>query len=192
MSEKGKAILAYVFGFVGGLVVLFGLQDSQRNTKMHAAQSIVLSIAQILGNIIIAILPFYIPFASSALSIVIFILVLMGIMKAYREEDPQLQVVGDIAMNIFGNAINAEPVVRPQYPQQPTQAPAQPPMGQQPVQAAAQPPVGQQPVGQQPAQEPVQAPVQQPTNRFCGSCGTQLTANDKFCPNCGSAVEVRV
>ena len=32
MSEKGKQILSYVFGWVGGLIVLFGLKD---NTKKN-------------------------------------------------------------------------------------------------------------------------------------------------------------
>ena len=32
MSEKGKIILAYLLGWIGGLVVLFGMKDSERNT----------------------------------------------------------------------------------------------------------------------------------------------------------------
>ena len=44
MSEKGKAILAYIFTWVGGLIVLFGIKDNERNTKIHAAQAIVIGI----------------------------------------------------------------------------------------------------------------------------------------------------
>ena len=37
MSEKGKCILAYIFTWIGGLIVLFGIKDNTRNTKIHAA-----------------------------------------------------------------------------------------------------------------------------------------------------------
>ena len=47
MTEKGKAILAYVFTWVGGLIVLFGFKDNTKNTKIHAAQAIVIGIAYI-------------------------------------------------------------------------------------------------------------------------------------------------
>ena len=40
MSEKGKSILAYIFTWIGGLIVLYGMKDNTRNTKMHAAQAI--------------------------------------------------------------------------------------------------------------------------------------------------------
>ena len=41
MSEKGKGVLAYIFTWIGGLIVLYGMKDNERNTKIHAAQAIV-------------------------------------------------------------------------------------------------------------------------------------------------------
>ena len=35
MSEKGKAILAYVFTWVGGLIVLFGMKDNEKKPFME-------------------------------------------------------------------------------------------------------------------------------------------------------------
>ena len=62
MSEKGKAILAYVFTWIGGLIVLFGMKDSQRNTKIHAAQAIIIGVGYMLIYAIYRIIPVYIPF----------------------------------------------------------------------------------------------------------------------------------
>ena len=44
MTEKGKAILAYIFTWVGGLIVLYGVKDNTKSTKMHAAQAIVIGL----------------------------------------------------------------------------------------------------------------------------------------------------
>ena len=89
MSEKGKCILAYVFTWIGGLIVLFGMKDNERNTKIHAAQAIVIGI----GYMIIV---FAYRYA---------VLVIIGIVKANKEEDPELPVVGPIAKSIFGKKI---------------------------------------------------------------------------------------
>ena len=43
MSEKAKSILAYIFGWIGGLIILFAMKDNERNTRFHAAQAIVIS-----------------------------------------------------------------------------------------------------------------------------------------------------
>ena len=63
MSEKGKAILAYIFTWVGGLIVLFGIKDNEKNTKLHAAQAIVIGVAYMIILIIYRIIPIYIPFS---------------------------------------------------------------------------------------------------------------------------------
>jgi uncharacterized membrane protein len=105
MSEKGKAIIAYVLGFVGGLIVLFALKDSTRNTKFHAAQSIVISVGYWIAHIAYSFMPFTIPFFGTILWIIYIFAMIIGISKAYKEEDPELQVVGGIAKSIFGKEI---------------------------------------------------------------------------------------
>ena len=67
MSEKGKAILAYVFTWIGGLIVLFGMKDNERNTKIHAAQAIVIGIGYMILVVIYNFIPIYIPFFSKIL-----------------------------------------------------------------------------------------------------------------------------
>ena len=35
MSEKAKSILSYIFGWIGGLIVLFAMKDNERNTRIN-------------------------------------------------------------------------------------------------------------------------------------------------------------
>ncbi len=111
MSEKGKSILAYVFTWVGGLIVLYGMKDNQRNTKLHAAQAIVIGLGYMVIVMIYRILPISIPFFSTLLYGLYAVLVILGIVKANNEDDPELPVVSDIAKSIFGKKID-EPVAQ--------------------------------------------------------------------------------
>lgn len=106
MSEKGKAILAYVFTWIGGLIVLYGMKDNERNTKLHAAQAIVIGIAYMLIVLIYNNLPIYIPFFSRILYGLYAVCVIVGIVKANKEDDPEIPVIGGIAMSIFGKKID--------------------------------------------------------------------------------------
>ncbi len=106
MSEKGKCILAYLLGWVGGLIVLYALKDNTRNTKLHAAQAITLSLGYIIINTAYSFIPITIPFFGTALSVVYVVGLIMGIVKANKEEeDPELPVIGNLAKSIFGKKI---------------------------------------------------------------------------------------
>ena len=105
MSEKGKSIISYVFGWIGGLIVLFGMKDNEKNTKFHAAQAIVLSAGYMLISLVYRYIPITIPFFSTALWAIYIIGIIMGIVKANKEEDPELPVIGGIAKSIFGKKI---------------------------------------------------------------------------------------
>lgn len=108
MSEKGKAILAYVFTWIGGLIVLYGMKDNQKNTKIHAAQAIIIGVGYMLIYAIYRIIPIYIPFFSTIIYGLYIVLVIIGIVKANKEENPELPVVGKLAMSIFGKKINEQ------------------------------------------------------------------------------------
>lgn len=106
MSEKGKAILAYIFTWIGGLIVLFGMKDNTRNTKIHAAQAIVIGLGYMIIYAVYRFIPIYIPFFSTLIYGLYAVLVIIGIVKANKEEDPELPVVGKIAMSIFSKKID--------------------------------------------------------------------------------------
>lgn len=105
MNEKTKSILAYVFGWLGGLIVLFGVKDNERNTRFHAAQAIVIGVAYLIITTAYRFIPIVIPFFGTAMWILYLVLMVMGIIKANKEEEPELPVVGDIAKSIFGKKI---------------------------------------------------------------------------------------
>ena len=106
MTEKGKAILAYIFTWIGGLIVLFGMKDNTRNTKIHAAQAIVIGIGYMIIVAVLKFIPVKIPFSSTLTYGLYMVLIIIGIVKANNEEDPELPVVGNIAKSIFGKKID--------------------------------------------------------------------------------------
>ncbi len=106
MSQKGRAIIAYVFGWLGGLIVLFALKDNERNTKMHAAQAIVIGLGYTIISTAYSFIPITIPFFGTALWIIYILAIIFGIVKANKEEDPELPVVGELAKSIFGKQID--------------------------------------------------------------------------------------
>ncbi len=98
MSEKSKAILAYIFGVLGGLIVLFGVKDNSKNTKMHAGQAIVASgLCMLVGAL---------PFVAFVSAPVYLIVMILGIIKVNKEEDPELPLIGELTTKIFGKYIN--------------------------------------------------------------------------------------
>lgn len=105
MNEKTKCILAYIFSWLGGLIVLFGLKDNERNTKFHAAQAIIIGVAYLAITSIYRFLPIYLPFFGTAISVLYLLCIVFGIIKACNEEDPELPVIGNIAKSIFGSKI---------------------------------------------------------------------------------------
>ena len=105
MSEKGKCIISYIFGWIGGLIVLFAMKDNERNTKFHAAQAITLSIGYFVISIAYRFIPITNPFFSTALWAIYIIGIIMGIAKANKNEDPELPVIGGIAKSIFSKKI---------------------------------------------------------------------------------------
>lgn len=105
MSEKAKAILAYLLGWIGGLIVLFAMKDNEKNTKFHAAQAIVLSAGYFIISTVYGYLPFRIPFFTTALWGIYIVGIIMGIAKANKEEDPELPVIGGVTQSIFGKKI---------------------------------------------------------------------------------------
>ncbi|MBR5227834.1 MAG: DUF4870 domain-containing protein [Clostridia bacterium] len=107
MSEKAKQILSYIFGWIGGLIVLFAIKENERNTKFHAAQAIVLSAGYMVISWIYGLLPLYIPFLSTALWIVYVGGIIWGIVKAAQEDkNVELPLIGKATMAIFGKKID--------------------------------------------------------------------------------------
>lgn len=105
MEQKVRGLLAYLFGWIGGLVILFALKDNNEQTKFNACQAIVISAA---GNILTIIFRFipYVGFIGSIISVLMGILLIIGMIKAYKEEDYELPVISDLTRNIFKSQLS--------------------------------------------------------------------------------------
>lgn len=100
MEEKIKGLLAYLFGWIGGLIVLFGLKNNSQQTKFNACQSIVISVAGILIGFVLGFIP-VIKYFGFVVSGTTFVLQVLGMIKAYQEEDYELPVISDLTRDIF-------------------------------------------------------------------------------------------
>ena len=106
MSEKGKGILAYLFSWIGGLVVLLACKDNDDSTKFHAEQSIVIGGGYTAISLIYRILPVTIPGFSAILSIIYVACTVLGIIKAYNCGEPAIPIIGDITKIFFEDKLD--------------------------------------------------------------------------------------
>lgn len=107
MTQKGKSIIAYVFGLISGLIVLYGVKDTNKTTRLHAAQSTVMSVMYM---VICAILG-WIPFLRSIVWILYLVFFIIGLVKACSDENPEIPGIANIAKEIFGKRINEAEVI---------------------------------------------------------------------------------
>lgn len=105
MEQKIRGLLAYLFGWLGGLVVLFAFKDNDSRTKFNACQSIVLSASSTIVSIVLGFIP-YVKYIASLYSLLIFVLLVIGMIKAYKEEDYELPVVSDLTRNLFKSQLD--------------------------------------------------------------------------------------
>ena len=108
MNEKGKGIIAYAFGLIGGLIILLGMKDNTRNTRIHAAQAITMSVGAFAISMVAGFIPFIGGLIATAVSLLNLVLWIMGIIKVCNEEDPKLPIIGDFTMKIFAKQIGEE------------------------------------------------------------------------------------
>ena len=115
MDRKGKGLLSYLLGWVGGLIVLFGMKDNDRKTAFHACQAITLSLAELVLAFAFGFMGAFVTAAgylSSLVSIAYLVFMIMGIVKAVNDEpDPKLPIIGDLTESIFSKKINEFPEV---------------------------------------------------------------------------------
>lgn len=103
-NQKTKSVIAYIFGIIGGLIVLM-MKDSEKNTKIHAAQSITIFLGYYIIKFAYAFIPFNIPYFRYILSGIYIVCIIVGIVKACNEDSPEIPVIGDIATSLFKKQI---------------------------------------------------------------------------------------
>ncbi|MBV9885883.1 MAG: DUF4870 domain-containing protein [Acidobacteria bacterium] len=110
MEENVAGLLCYILGWVTGLI--FFLIDKRPFVKFHAAQSIALSIALIVVYIAVGFVFGMMSFAHLGflalamypiVGLLVFVLWIFLMYKAYQHEKFKLPFIGDIAEKMAGN-----------------------------------------------------------------------------------------
>ena len=101
LEENIEGALAYLLGFVTGIVFLLIEKESQF-VRFHAMQSTVTFIVIFIVNVILGYIPFIGWALNSIVSLVALILWLLGMYKAYKGELYKFPVFGDIAESQLG------------------------------------------------------------------------------------------
>jgi uncharacterized membrane protein len=109
MDENVAGLLCYILGWITGLI--FFLIDKRPFVRFHAAQSIGMSIALFAVYLIIGVLFTMLHFMSMGflalaiyplLALLIFVLWIFMMYKAYQHEKFMLPIIGPIAANMAG------------------------------------------------------------------------------------------
>jgi uncharacterized membrane protein len=96
VSENIAGLIAYVFGFITGIVLLV-IEKENKFVRFHAAQSTVLFGAIFIVNIVLGFIPFLGGLIGYILSIVALILWLILMFKAFSGEMYRLPMVAEYA-----------------------------------------------------------------------------------------------
>ena len=89
-NEKTKSVLAYIFGLIGGLIVLM-MKGSEKRTKICAAQSITIALIYYIVRVAYGFIPFNIPFFDYIVSGLYLVASIIGIVKACNDnEEPEI------------------------------------------------------------------------------------------------------
>ena len=103
-NEKTKSVLAYILGIIGGLIVLM-MKDCEKRTRICAAQSITIFIAYYILRFAFRFIPLNIPHIRYILIILYIAAIVIGIIKACSDDDPEIPVIGELATSIFKKQI---------------------------------------------------------------------------------------
>lgn len=96
MDANLAALLSYLLGFITG-IVFFILEKDSKYVKFHAMQSILVSVAIMIINFILGLIPilgWILAFLISVASIILWIVLMI---KAYKYTWFKLPVIGEIA-----------------------------------------------------------------------------------------------
>lgn len=96
MEENVAALLAYVLGFITG-IIFFAIEKESKFVKFHAMQSILLSAFMFALTTILGFIPIIGWLVLLILPLFIFILWIVLMMKTYKHEYFKLPIIGDLA-----------------------------------------------------------------------------------------------
>src|ERR1041385_6187977 len=100
LQPNVAALLSYVAGFITGIIV-FVLEKENRFVRFHALQSIILFGASFAQQMVFVFLPIFI-FLIPILNLIVLILWIILMIKAYQGDMFKLPIIGDLAEKNLG------------------------------------------------------------------------------------------
>lgn len=104
MEQKIRGVISY-FTWIGAVIVLLGFKDNDSRTKFNACQSILLTGSATIVQIVLGFIP-VIKYLAMVYTVLIAVLCILGMIKAYQEEDYELPVASDLTRNIFKSQLD--------------------------------------------------------------------------------------
>lgn len=96
MDENVAGLLSYLLGFITG-IIFFALEKESKFVKFHAMQSILLSALIFVTSFVLGLVPIIGWIILLILPLVVFLLWVLLMVKAYKYEYFKLPVLGDLA-----------------------------------------------------------------------------------------------
>lgn len=105
MNKKTKSIIGYIIPICA--IIFLSQKETDKRTKFHNAQAIVITIAYIILAAVLGIIASVtgIGLISRLAYVAWIVFIILGIVKANSEENPELPLIGDITKSIFGKVI---------------------------------------------------------------------------------------
>lgn len=94
LTENLASALAYSFGLVTGIIFLV-LESSNKKVRFHALQSIAFCLVAFLGNLVFSLFPLTRAFIAPLWGLLIFVLWLVLMIKAYQGQKFNLPLITD-------------------------------------------------------------------------------------------------
>ncbi|HIW33528.1 MAG TPA: DUF4870 domain-containing protein [Candidatus Paenibacillus intestinavium] len=96
LDQNIAGLLCYVLGFITGIIFLL-LEKNNRFVRFHALQSIFLSVAIVILNILLNLIPVLGVLLDSIISLASLVLWIVLLVKAYQGQWFKLPIIGDMA-----------------------------------------------------------------------------------------------
>ena len=93
MNAKATSIVSYIT--IIGWIIAY-LAGDKENAKFYLNQSLVFNIAALINGWILPLIPVVGPILSSIISIILFVLWIMGLVYACKQQEKRLPILGGI------------------------------------------------------------------------------------------------
>lgn len=100
MEQKYRGLIAYLFNWISGLIILFAYKDNDSRTKFNACQAIVLGAIGNISSVALGFIP-VVRYVGYLISALVFAACIIGMIKSYNEEDFEIPVISDLTRDLF-------------------------------------------------------------------------------------------